>query len=97
MVFITDRQIYIVRKLTDSFKEILDEMIIEAKNVAHFKELLAQDSSDLITGMLQKFQEREMDVFEELNSFGKNNRLDRRSPQQRSLQNIRREHQYRPT
>nr|MBP9709012.1 type I restriction endonuclease subunit R [Oligoflexales bacterium] len=70
MVFITDRT-DLHRQLTDSFKEVLDETIIEAKNVAHFKELLAQDSSDLITGMLQKFQEREMDVFEELNSSEK--------------------------
>lgn len=66
MVFITDRT-DLHRQLTDNFKEVLDETVIEAKNVAHFKELLAQDSSDLITGMLQKFQERELDVFEELN------------------------------
>ena len=70
MVFITDRTA-LHEQLTANFKNVLDETVIEAKNVAHFKELLALDSSDLITGMLQKFQERELENFPLLNKSEK--------------------------
>ena len=70
LVFITDRT-NLHDQLTANFKNVLDETIIEAKNVVHFKELLTLNSSDLIIGMLQKFQERELENFPLLNESEK--------------------------
>ena len=70
IVFITDRTT-LHEQLTANFKNVLDETVIEAKNVTHFKELLTSDSSDLITGMLQKFQEKELENFPVLNKSEK--------------------------
>ena len=70
LVFITDRT-NLHEQLTANFKNVLEETIIEAKNVAHFKELLSLNSSDLVIGMLQKFQERELENFPLLNDSEK--------------------------
>jgi len=70
LVFITDRE-KLHRQLSDTFGRCYNETVLEAKSVKHFKELLAKDSSELITGMLQKFQENELDSFEELNASEK--------------------------
>jgi type I restriction enzyme R subunit len=70
LVFITDRD-KLHRQLSDTFKRCFNETVLEAKSVKHFKEILAKDSSELITGMLQKFQENEMDNFPLLNDSEK--------------------------
>jgi len=56
LVFITDRT-QLDSQLTATFKRTQNETIYHAKSVAHLKELLANDSSDIVTAMVQKFQE----------------------------------------
>lgn len=70
LVFLTDRTA-LHNQLTSNFKNVLDETVLEAKNVNHFKELLKLTSSDLVMGMLQKFQERELEDFPLLNDSEK--------------------------
>lgn len=72
LVFITDRT-QLDGQLTGQFERAQGETVHHAKSVAHLKELLARDSADLITAMVQKFQEHEDDkglltAFPELNA-----------------------------
>ena len=70
LVFITDR-IQLDGQLTATFKRTQGETVFRAKNSADLQELLKKDSSDLITAMMQKFQEDENFEFPELNSSEK--------------------------
>jgi len=71
LVFVTDRT-QLDRQLTGQFERAQGETVHQAKSVAHLKELLARDSADLITAMVQKFQEHEDDFeFPELNTSAK--------------------------
>ena len=56
LVFITDRT-QLDDQLTATFGRTQNETVYQAKSVAHLKELLSKDSSDIITAMVQKFQE----------------------------------------
>lgn len=68
LVFITDRT-QLDQQLSATFERAQGETVYRAKSVAHLKELLQKDSSDLVTAMMQKFQEDEDDFdFPELNS-----------------------------
>lgn len=71
LVFITDRT-QLDGQLTGQFERAQGETVYQAKSVAHLKGLLARDSADLITAMVQKFQEHEDDFdFPELNTSEK--------------------------
>lgn len=70
LVFVTDRT-NLDRQLTGTFERCQDETVLHAKNIRHFKKLLEKDSSDLLTGMLQKFREKDFGQMEELNSSDK--------------------------
>jgi len=56
LVFITDRT-QLDRQLTATFNNTQNETIYHATSVAKLKELLQKDSSDVVTAMVQKFQE----------------------------------------
>ncbi len=58
LLFITDRT-QLDNQLTSTFINAQDETIFHAKSVAHLKELLIKDSSDVVTAMVQKFQEND--------------------------------------
>ena len=70
LVFILDRT-DLQDQLKGTFKNVLGETIETAKDVNHFKELLKSPASDTIIGMLQKFQENELEAFPELNTSDK--------------------------
>lgn len=70
LVFILDRT-DLQKQLSDTFKVVLGETITIAKNVDNFKEMLASPSSDTVVGMLQKFQESELENFPVLNESDK--------------------------
>lgn len=71
LVFITDRT-QLDSQLTAQFERAQGETVYHANSVAHLKELLAKDSADLVTAMVQKFQENEDDFsFPELNTSEK--------------------------
>ena len=70
LVFITDR-IQLDGQLTATFKRTQGETVFRAKNSADLQELLKKDSSDLITAMMQKFQEDKEFDYPELNSSEK--------------------------
>ncbi|MDC0646778.1 type I restriction endonuclease subunit R [Opitutales bacterium] len=56
LVFLTDRT-QLDGQLTSTFKNAQDETVYNARSVKELKDLLAKDSSDVITAMVQKFQE----------------------------------------
>ncbi len=56
LVFLTDRT-QLDNQLTSTFTNTQGETIHHANSVKDLKELLAKDSSDIITAMVQKFQE----------------------------------------
>jgi len=56
LVFITDRT-QLDDQITATFARTQQETIHQAKSVSHLKELLAKDSSDVVTAMVQKFQD----------------------------------------
>ena len=56
LVFLTDRT-QLDNQLTSTFSNAQGETIYHADSVKDLKELLAKDSSDLVTAMVQKFQE----------------------------------------
>ena len=56
LVFLTDRT-QLDSQLTATFKRTQGETVHHANSVQHLKELLQKDSSDLVTAMVQKFQE----------------------------------------
>jgi len=67
LVFVTDRT-QLDSQLTATFQRTQDETVYHAKSVKELKELLQKDASDLVTAMIQKFQEaKEEDDFTELN------------------------------
>ncbi len=70
LVFITDRT-QLDQQLTAQFERAQGETVYHANSVAHLKELLARDSSDLVTAMVQKFQENEYANFPVLNTSEK--------------------------
>jgi type I restriction enzyme R subunit len=57
LVFLTDRK-QLDNQLTSTFKNAQDETVHHADSVESLKELLATDTSDIVTAMVQKFQER---------------------------------------
>ena len=60
LVFITDRT-QLDQQLTNTFLRTQGETVYHANSVAHLKELLQKNSSDLVMAMMQKFQEGEDD------------------------------------
>ncbi|WP_211465576.1 type I restriction endonuclease subunit R [Collimonas silvisoli] len=71
LVFITDRT-QLDGQLTAQFERAQGETVYHASSVLHLKQLLARDSADLITAMVQKFQENEENSeFPELNASEK--------------------------
>jgi type I restriction enzyme R subunit len=70
LVFIIDRTELQVQ-LKDTFRNVLNETITVAENVSKFKELLKSPASDTIIGMLQKFQENDLENFPVLNESEK--------------------------
>jgi len=70
LVFMTDRT-QLDSQLTATFERVQGETVYRAKSVAHLKELLQKDSSDLITAMMQKLQEEDDFSFPELNASEK--------------------------
>lgn len=58
LIFITDRT-QLDRQLSDTFRDTQGETVYHASSVAKLKELLKKDSSDLVTAMVQKFQDAE--------------------------------------
>ncbi|MBN8646747.1 MAG: HsdR family type I site-specific deoxyribonuclease [Caulobacterales bacterium] len=60
LVFLTDRT-QLDKQLTDTFSGAQSETIYHAKSVKDLRALLQKDSSDIITAMVQKFQESSED------------------------------------
>jgi type I restriction enzyme R subunit len=56
LVFLTDRT-QLDNQLTSTFTKAQDETVYNAGSVKELKELLSKDSSDVVTAMVQKFQE----------------------------------------
>ena len=56
LVFLTDR-IQLDNQLTTTFRNAQGETVRCAESVNNLKELLSKDSSDIVTAMVQKFQE----------------------------------------
>lgn len=70
LVFLTDRT-QLDQQLTATFNRTQGETVLHANSVKHLKELLAKDSSDLVTGMIQKFREDELGFDEAINESDK--------------------------
>lgn len=60
LVFVTDRT-QLDEQLSKTFRDAQNETIYNASSVAELKELLSKDSSDIVTAMVQKFQEAEQE------------------------------------
>ena len=60
LVFVTDRT-QLDGQLSKTFRDAQNETIYNAGSVAQLKELLSKDSSDIVTAMVQKFQEAEQE------------------------------------
>lgn len=60
LVFLTDRK-QLDTQLTSTFSNAQQETIHHAKSVQELKDLLSKDSSDIVTAMVQKFQEKSKD------------------------------------
>lgn len=58
LVFVTDRT-QLDSQLSTTFRDAQSETVYNAKSVARLKELLSRDSSDIVTAMVQKFQDAE--------------------------------------
>jgi type I restriction enzyme R subunit len=58
LVFVTDRT-QLDSQLSATFGNAQSETIYNAKSVASLKDLLSKDSSDIVTAMVQKFQDAE--------------------------------------
>ncbi|MFB0980876.1 MAG: HsdR family type I site-specific deoxyribonuclease [Alteromonadaceae bacterium] len=61
LVFITDRT-QLDEQLSSTFRDAQGETVYNASSVAKLRELLKKDSSDLVTAMVQKFQEAEKEA-----------------------------------
>ncbi len=72
IVFITDRT-QLDRQLTATFKRCQDETVYHANSVKRLKSLLKKDSSDLITGMIHKFQSD--DEFGEMDTLNNSDKI----------------------
>jgi len=71
LVFVTDRT-QLDGQLSKTFRDAQNETIYNAGSVAQLKELLSKDSSDIVTAMVQKFQEAEQEGdFTDLNPSDK--------------------------
>ncbi|GAB3369020.1 type I restriction endonuclease subunit R [Spongiibacter taiwanensis] len=71
LVFVTDRT-QLDTQLSATFGNAQSETIYNAKSVASLKELLSKDSSDIVTAMVQKFQDAEAEGdFKDLNPSDK--------------------------
>jgi len=70
LVFITDRT-QLDTQLKTTFEKTQGETVYHAKSVSHLKELLQKDASDLVIGMIQKFQEGDDFDFPVLNESEK--------------------------
>jgi len=71
LVFITDRT-QLDEQLSTTFRDAQGETVHNAGSVADLKTLLAKDSSDLVTAMVQKFQDAEKEGgFQDLNPSDK--------------------------
>lgn len=71
LVFVTDRT-QLDSQLSNTFRAAQSETIYNASSVAELKTLLSRDSSDIVTAMVQKFQEAEADGdFSDLNPSDK--------------------------
>ena len=67
LVFITDRT-QLDEQLSSTFRDAQGETVYNASSVAELKQLLKKDSSDLVTAMVQKFQDAEKEGgFSDLN------------------------------
>jgi len=60
LVFVTDRT-QLDGQLSKTFRDAQNETIYNAGSVAELKDLLSKDSSDIVTAMVQKFQEAEQE------------------------------------
>lgn len=58
LVFVTDRT-QLDSQLSSTFRDAQSETVYNATSVARLKELLSRDSSDIVTAMVQKFQDAE--------------------------------------
>ena len=58
LVFITDRT-QLDSQLSSTFRDAQNETVYNAGSVAELKDLLKKDASDIVTAMVQKFQEAE--------------------------------------
>lgn len=71
LVFVTDRT-QLNSQLSNTFRAAQNETIYNAGTVAELKTLLSRDSSDIVTAMVQKFQEAEAEGdFNDLNPSDK--------------------------
>lgn len=71
LVFITDRT-QLDEQLSNTFRDAQGETVYNAGSVAELKALLKKDSSDLVTAMVQKFQDAEKEGgFSDLNPSDK--------------------------
>jgi len=71
LVFVTDRT-QLDSQLSNTFRAAQNETIYNAGSVTELKELLSRDSSDIVTAMVQKFQEAEAEGdFTDLNPSDK--------------------------
>jgi type I restriction enzyme R subunit len=71
LVFITDRT-QLDEQLSTTFRDAQGETVYNANSVASLKALLKKDSSDLVTAMVQKFQDAEKEGgFTDLNPSDK--------------------------
>jgi len=71
LVFITDRT-QLDEQLSSTFRDAQGETVYNANSVASLKALLKKDSSDLVTAMVQKFQDAEKEGgFTDLNPSAK--------------------------
>lgn len=71
LVFVTDRT-QLDGQLSRTFRDAQNETVYNAGSVSELKDLLAKDSSDIVTAMVQKFQDAEKeDDFTDLNPSDK--------------------------
>lgn len=71
LVFVTDRT-QLDHQLSTTFVETQNETVYNATSVAKLKDLLRKDSSDIVTAMVQKFQDAEAEGdFTDLNPSDK--------------------------
>lgn len=71
LVFVTDRT-QLDSQLSATFRDAQNETVFNAGSVTELKELLSKDSSDIVTAMVQKFQDAEKEGdFTDLNPSDK--------------------------